>query len=192
MCKFTNKLFAISVLLLISTHLSCGSPLGLLFDYIDDSSGYDDTNTGDYELRYDQRQNGTENLRLNVDGVLIAIPSSAASSSSPSSSGSFTNIATDLLLSTLLGGDYDDKSADIPAEGSPITAESDGKPQTPIQAEKNDEKKVDGLKNVSIEEKKGATDEVQLRNNAKVGAAADGDDDEEQVPKKIHLRRRNK
>lgn len=192
MCKFTNKLFAISVLLLISTHLSCGSPLGLLFDYIDDSSSYDDTNRGDSELRYDQRQNGTENVRLNIDGVLIAIPSSAASSSSPSSSGSFTNIATDLLLSTLLGGDYDDKSADIPAEGSPISSEVDVKQKIPIEAEKNDEKKVDALKNVSIEGKKGATEEVQLRNNAKVSAAGDGDDDEEQVPKKIHLRRRNK
>lgn len=192
MCRFANKLFAISVLLLISTHLSYGSPLGLLFDYIDDSSSYDATNKGDSELRYDQRQNGTENVRLNIDGVLIAIPSSAASSSSPSSSGSFTNIATDLLLSTLLGSDYDDKSADIPAEGSPIPSELGAKQKIPIEAEKNDEKKVENLKNVSIDEKKGATEEVQLRNNAKISATADADDDEEQVPKKIHLRRRNK
>lgn len=188
MCKFTNKLFAISALLLISTHSTCGSPLGSLFDYLDDSNGYDDVNKGDYDLRYDQRQNGTENVRLNVDGVLIAIPSSSSSSSSSSTS-SFTNIATDLLLSTLLGTDYDDKSADIAAEDSPNAPASDVKNQKePIQTEKDGQKKVESLKDVSIDAKKGETEVVLLRNNAKVSAAAD----EEEVPKKIHLRRRNK
>lgn len=191
MCKFTNKLFAISVVLLIATRSTSGSPFGSLFDYLDDNNGpvYDDVNRGDYDLRYDQRQNGTENVRLNVDGVLIAIPSSSSSSSPSSSSSSFTNIATDLLISTLLGSDYDDKSADIAADDSPNASDSDVKSQKePIQTEKDGQKKVENLKDVSVDAKKGETEVVLLRNNAKVSAAAE----EEEVPKKIHLRRRNK
>lgn len=191
MCKFTNKLFAISVLLLISARFSYGNPLGLLFDYIDDSSGYDDVNKSDYDLRYDQRQNGTENVRLNVDGVIIAMPGPSSSSSS-SSSNSFSNVATNFLLQTLLGSDYDDKSSDLSAEESPIVAESDAKEKEPIQAEKNDEKKFVSLTDVSVNEKKADAEGVQLRNNAKVSTATVGDIDGEQVPKKIHLRRRNK
>lgn len=189
MCKFTNKLFAISVLLLVATRSSQASPLSFLFDYLDDSSRSGDD--GNYDLTYDQRQNGTENVRLNLDGVLIAVPSSGGSSSS--SSNSFTDIASNLLLTTLLGGDYDDKSADITAEEGPIGSEADTKQKEPIQAEKDDEKKPQGLKDVSIEEKKGETEVVLLRTNAKVNTpAAAGEDDEEDVPKKIHLRRRNK
>lgn len=197
MCKFTNKLFAISVLLLISAHSSCGTPLKFLFDYIDDGSGYDDVSRGDYDLRYDQRQNGTENVRLNIDGVVIAVP--APSSSSSSSSSSFSNVATNYLLQTLLGSDYDEKNADISAEESssdtkqkePIQAEegpSDTKQNEPIQAEKDNEKKPENLKDVSVDEKKGDAEVVLLRNNAKVSTVVD----EVHEPKKAHLRNRNK
>lgn len=180
MCKFSNKLFTISILLLISTHYTRATPLGLLFDYIDEDH-FDDGNKGDYDLRYDQRQNGTENVRLNIDGVLIAIPTSATSQAG----GSLGDLATNYLLETLLGREYDDKAAD---ETKPIAAEVDEKEIDNISAEADDNKKVTDLKDVSIDGKKGVAEVVLLRNNAKVGAATDDDE----VPNKIHLRRRNK
>lgn len=178
---------------MIAARSSHGTPLGFLFDYIDDGVGYDDMSKGDYDLRYDQRQNGTENVRLNIDGVIIAVPGSSSSSSSPSSSSSFSNVATNFLLSTLLGSDYDEKNADIEAEEGPVTVESDvADNNQPIQAEKEEVKKdeKEELKDVSVDEKKADAEVVLLRNNAKVSTVASDDDDE--VPKKIHLRRRNK
>lgn len=182
MCKFSNKLFAISVLLSLATHSTYGASL---FEYIDAGlSG--ENNKADYDLTYDQRQNGSENLRLNIDGVLIAVPASSASS--PAASSAFTDAASNILLTTLLGFDYDDKSADIPADESPIAAETDTKQKEPapvatVEGEKSQEKKIEA--NI------GET-EVVSRNNAKSDKIAADDDDDEQVPKKIHLRSRSK
>lgn len=82
MCKFNNNLFAIYVLtfgLVITLIQSAnGNPIDfLLFD------DYDEEPAGqaqDYDLHYDQRQNGTGNFRLHIDGVVIGVPSSGGAS----------------------------------------------------------------------------------------------------------------
>lgn len=80
MCKF-NQLLPLLVCCAQLIQISVTSPLGtLLFDdYIDEQTD------GDYDLHYDERQNGTENYRLNINGVVIAVP--GASSNAMSSIG---------------------------------------------------------------------------------------------------------
>lgn len=69
MCKF-NQLLLLFVCCAQLVQIGVTSPLGtLLFDdYTDEQSD------SDYDLHYDERQNGTENYRLNVNGVVIALP----------------------------------------------------------------------------------------------------------------------
>lgn len=69
MCKF-NQFLALFVCWAQLIQISVTSPLGtLLFDdYVDEQID------GDYDLHYDERQNGTENYRLNINGVVIAVP----------------------------------------------------------------------------------------------------------------------
>lgn len=88
MCKF-NQFLALFVCCAQLFPISVTSPLGtLLFDdYADEQTD------GDYDLHYDERQNGTENYRLNINGVVIAIP--GASSSAMSTIGS---LASNYLL----------------------------------------------------------------------------------------------
>lgn len=80
MCKF-NQFLVLFVCCAQFIQISVTSPLGtLLFDdYLDEQA--DD----DYDLHYDERQNGTENYRLNINGVVIAVP--GASSNAMSSVG---------------------------------------------------------------------------------------------------------
>uniref|UniRef100_A0A182P679 DUF4794 domain-containing protein n=1 Tax=Anopheles epiroticus TaxID=199890 RepID=A0A182P679_9DIPT len=43
--------------------------------FLDDDSDYDDSfENDDYDLVFDQRQNGTANVHLSVDGVMLALP----------------------------------------------------------------------------------------------------------------------
>lgn len=73
MCKF-NQLLPLLVCCAQLIQISVTSPLGtLLFDdYIDEETN------GDYDLHYDERQNGTENYRLNINGVVIAVPGASS------------------------------------------------------------------------------------------------------------------
>lgn len=73
MCKF-NQFLVLFVCCAQLIQIGVTSPLGtLLFDdYVDEETG------GDYDLHYDQRQNGTENYRLNIDGVVIAVPGASS------------------------------------------------------------------------------------------------------------------
>lgn len=72
--------FSFILLYLVGCH---GSPLDflLLDDYIDEepqlTNNNNNNNGQDFDLHYDQRQNGTGNFRLQIDGVVIAAPSSA-------------------------------------------------------------------------------------------------------------------
>lgn len=77
MCKF-NQLLLLFVCCAQLTQISVSSPLGtLLFDdYVDEQT--DD----DYDLHYDERQNGTENYRLNINGVVIAVPGASTNAMS--------------------------------------------------------------------------------------------------------------
>lgn len=83
MCKFNNKLFTSYLiwwnLFALLADTCNGGPVDfLLFD------DYDETGSPlagpDYDLNYDQRQNGTGNFRLSIDGVVIGMPSSAMTS----------------------------------------------------------------------------------------------------------------
>ncbi|XP_049279905.1 trinucleotide repeat-containing gene 18 protein-like [Anopheles funestus] len=42
--------------------------------FLDDDSDYDDSFENEYDLVFDQRQNGTANVHVSVDGVMLAIP----------------------------------------------------------------------------------------------------------------------
>lgn len=78
MCKF-NQFLVLFVCCAQLIQIGVASPLSLFDDYADEQT--DD----DYDLHYDERQNGTENYRLNINGVVIALP--GASSNQMSSIG---------------------------------------------------------------------------------------------------------
>jgi len=73
MCKF-NQLIVLFICCAQLIEIGVTSPLGtLLFDdYVDEQPD------GDYDLHYDERQNGTENYRLNIKGVVIALPGASS------------------------------------------------------------------------------------------------------------------
>lgn len=71
----------------------------LLDELIDEPS-----NVPDHDLSFDQRQNGTENIRLRVDGVIVAYPSGSSSQASSA----VGNLAANYLLQLAAGGDGDD------------------------------------------------------------------------------------
>lgn len=62
----------------------------------------------DFDMRFDQRQNGTENIRLRIDGVLIGLPSSFSSSAGSVAS----NVAANYLLELAAAAEDDDNDTD--------------------------------------------------------------------------------
>lgn len=106
MCKFNQNLFiTIFCLALIKTFNAYPIDYSVLDELIDEPS------TGDnFDLTYDQRQNGTENIRLRVDGVVVALPSS----SSNQASNSFGNLAANYLLQLAAQTDDDDDGDYLP------------------------------------------------------------------------------
>lgn len=93
---YRSATLALAILLVVATTVTC-SPLELLFgDYLDlspsDESKHDAED--DYDIHYDQRQTGTENYRLNIEGVLIAAPAA-----SENAIGSLGLLATNYLSS---------------------------------------------------------------------------------------------
>lgn len=105
MCKFNQNLFTVFLLwgsiLLIQTLDAAPVDYLLLDDLIND---YEPNNGNDFDMTFDQRQNGTENVRLRIDGVLVAIPSSA-SSTAGSMAG---NVAANYLLQLAAATEEDD------------------------------------------------------------------------------------
>ncbi|XP_055642460.1 uncharacterized protein LOC129779186 [Toxorhynchites rutilus septentrionalis] len=85
MCKYSNGLLLIAITTSIS--LVCGLPV---LSYDDDY----DSGENDYDVIFDQRQNGTENVRLSVDGIVIAVPA-------PPSQADLTALAGSTLLHIL-------------------------------------------------------------------------------------------
>lgn len=71
-----------------------------------------DEPAGDYDMLYDQRQNGTENFRLNVDGVIMAFPAAASSQASNAAA----NVAANYLLQ--LASSLDDEDDDNDDSGN--------------------------------------------------------------------------
>lgn len=82
------------------------SPIDYLLS--DDSNADQSNSRNDFEMRFDQRQNGTENFRLRVDGVLIAFPSAVSSSASSIASAA----AADYLLELAAAVEDDDNDTD--------------------------------------------------------------------------------
>lgn len=97
----------------------------LLTEFLEsgDTKGGNHGDNDDYDLHYDQRQTGSENYRVNVDGVMVAVP--AASETTISSLGALaTNYLMDLAAATgELDGDEDDEEADEEAGGVDVVEE---------------------------------------------------------------------
>lgn len=107
MCKFNANLFIITVwcsvwIMLIGTNRASPIDFMLLDEFIDEPAA------SDHDLTYDQRQNGTENIRLNIDGVIIAVPSSSSSQASSA----IGNVAANYLLQLAAGADDDSDDGD--------------------------------------------------------------------------------
>lgn len=100
MCKFNQNLFiTIFFLALFKTLNAYPVDYSLLDDLIDDP-----LNDSDRDLTYDQRQNGTENFRLRVDGVVVAVPQSSSSQASSS----IGNLAANYLLQLAAASEEDE------------------------------------------------------------------------------------
>lgn len=105
----------------------------------------------DYDLHYDQRQNGTENYRLNVDGVIVAVPAA-----SENSIGSIGMLATNYLMDFAAGTtDEDDEVEEDNAGGDADKPYQFEVHQTGVGSLKEDE---NGLKGA----------EHSVKNNEKV------------------------
>lgn len=108
MCKFNQNLFTVFLLwspiwLAIFQAIDT-APLDYLL--LDDFSDDDPINGGDYDMTFDQRQNGTENLRVRVNGVLIAFPKSVSSSAGSVAS----SVAANYLLQLAETAEDDDNN----------------------------------------------------------------------------------
>lgn len=107
MCKFNqfSVLFIVCCAQLIQIGVTI--PLGtLLFDDYD----VDEEIGGDYDLHYDQRQNGTANHRLNINGVVFVLP--GASSSTMNNIGSLASNYLLGLAASQHGSDNEDDSVE--------------------------------------------------------------------------------
>lgn len=82
------------------------SPIDYLL--LDDSADDQSNSRNDFDMRFDQRQNGTENIRLRVDGVLIAFPSAVSSSAGSIAS----SAAANYLLELAAAAEDDDNDTD--------------------------------------------------------------------------------
>lgn len=125
MCKFHNKLFmfvllTIGLALLISpAAVNCTPIETLLEEYLDAAAAQAQQADNDYDIQYDERQNGTENYRLKIDGVVIGIPGASSNSI-----GSLGLLATNYLAQLATAASYEDEDNDNENDGF----NSDNKP----------------------------------------------------------------
>ncbi|XP_065088922.1 uncharacterized protein LOC135710331 [Ochlerotatus camptorhynchus] len=108
MCKYNSRLFWFALAGTLS--LACGLPV---FSYDDDYNSAED----DYDVIFDQRQNGTENVRLSVDGIMIAVPAPPSQSDISSLAGS----ALLHILSSQVGSMDSDSSEEESSRPSTTT-----------------------------------------------------------------------
>uniref|UniRef100_A0A182VUA3 Uncharacterized protein n=1 Tax=Anopheles minimus TaxID=112268 RepID=A0A182VUA3_9DIPT len=94
----SDRTVALSLLLVLITVVRIDSlPIS---SFLDDDSDYDDSFENEYDLVFDQRQNGTANVHVSVDGVMLALP---APEMSPSASLAGATLL-DLFASQLAAG----------------------------------------------------------------------------------------
>lgn len=168
----------------------------LLDDIIDDEP----PNTADHDLTYDQRQNGTENIRLRVDGVIIAFPSSASSQASSAAG----NLATNYLLQLAAGGDDDGDDGDYfpfvknANNEHGVTApsalnEKEGTKDTKKKSSPKEQVKEGGVKRVVIVKEGVKVDNSEAVATSLPVATPDEQSKFEVIPvKKVQSRRKNK
>ncbi|XP_058454779.1 uncharacterized protein LOC131432487 [Malaya genurostris] len=111
MCKYTNGLFWITVFIAIT--LVGGSPV---LTYDDDYDSAED----DYDVVFDQRQNGTENVRVSVDGIVIAVPAPPAQSDISTLAGAAFLEVLNAQLATL-DNDSSDEETNVPSSTTTTT-----------------------------------------------------------------------
>lgn len=205
MCKFNQNLFIVTIFwfMLIETYRA--SPVDFMFldDLIDDPAPIE------HDLTYDQRQNGTENIRLNIDGVVIAFPSASSSQAS----NAIGSVAANYLLQLAAGGDDDSDDADYfpfvknanneNAVTAPSVAANDKEPSEHLKDDKLSKKKIatkpEPLKENNVKRvvivKESVKDESQDVVPQRIVPAASVEEQSkfEVIPaKKVQSRRKNK
>lgn len=156
MCKLNNSIIVLVLLNVFVIKVINSSPLSGIYD--DDE--YSEEN---FDLHYDERQKGTENLRLRIDGVVLGIPSSMGSSSDL-----FSSIAAEMLA--MNENEDDEESNEIQADTDKwpiafeITSETSSfKPLVEVTSEKNPE-----IENTS--EVKPLVSEISSEKNPEISA----------------------
>lgn len=132
MCKLNNSVLVLILLNVFVIKVIDSSPLAHIFN--DDE--YSDE---DFDLHYDERQKGTENLRLRIDGVVLGLP---ASSSVGGSSDLFSSLAAEILAMNNENEDDDDNEIQADTDKWPIAFEipseiSSVKPLVEVSSEKS-------------------------------------------------------
>lgn len=143
MCKFNQNLFLVTICGFALIELLTASPVDLSFldDIMDGSSSYDIN--PNHDLKYDQRQNGTENLRLNLDGVIIAFPASTSNQATNAAA----NVAANYLLQLAAASEEDEDNEYFPflknSNQNGISASNDKETVAaqPFKDDKNSKKK---------------------------------------------------
>lgn len=163
----TTMLIALMLLLAAA---SDASPLeALLTEYLESDDG-DTIRAGqpdaDYDLHYDQRQTGSENYRLSLDGVMLAVPAA-----SETTLGSLGSLATNYLM-----------------EMAAAAGETDDDDDTYGGGYGEEEEAVDEADNV-VEEEEAA--ELQVDDSPTIVAAADQHEHHSGVPQLGSKRRTN-
>lgn len=144
MLKFRVKALAIlTVVLCHAVTVISASPIDYLLFGDEDDETADAAN--DYDLRYDQRQNGTANVRLRLDGIVIAAPSSKTNQLAASAGDTALDYLFDLVPLIALG-DQDNVDVDSdeykPDELDNDAFFNDDKEEFPLNGDKEEEKPV--------------------------------------------------
>ncbi|XP_031623520.1 uncharacterized protein LOC116340910 [Contarinia nasturtii] len=201
MCKFNQNLFIVwcSIWFFLFKIYNASPVDFMLLDNLIEEP----PNVPEHDLTYDQRQNGTENIRFRVNGVILAFPSSQSNQASSA----VGNLAANYLLQLAAGTDDDDDSDYFPFvknanNENGVTAPSDEKEATePAKDDKNKKKvqlKPEQIKDNSVKRvvvvKEGVKDEgVELSPEHVNPVAVDEQPKLDVIPiKKVQSRRKNK
>uniref|UniRef100_A0AAG5D8Y4 DUF4794 domain-containing protein n=1 Tax=Anopheles atroparvus TaxID=41427 RepID=A0AAG5D8Y4_ANOAO len=111
MCKSMGRLCSLLLVLVVVVRIDA---LPVSSSYLENDD-YDDSFEDDYDVVFDQRQNGTANVHVSVDGVLLALPAPEI----PTSASLAGATLLDLFASQLAaGGELEDDVSDELYTGS--------------------------------------------------------------------------